>query len=178
MLVVNFSVCRKGEANGREGLAFKVVDLCWSPPSDSSYKLNFDATFDSEKKLMGIGIVVRNYRGEAMIVVTAPRSHLRYAYSAECYALIRSIKLCREMRLQQVVIEGDAKSIIEDVIGQSTNSSWQGILIEDIKYLLKGMNGWKLSFVRRGSNKVAHIAAKLGMCFQILSQCGLKMVLL
>lgn len=40
----------------------KVSNMRWSPPTDPSCKLNFDSTYDSQKRLMGIGIVVRNSR--------------------------------------------------------------------------------------------------------------------
>lgn len=142
----------------------------WSPPSDPFYKLNFDATFDSKKRFMGIGInVVRNSRGEALIVVFAPRSHVCSAFYAECYALLRSINLCEVLDLHQVVIKGDAKVVVEGVNGYNTNCSQQGQLIDDIQHLLTGHADWKLNFAKRSGNKATHITAKLGMYLQLES---------
>ncbi|XP_040998181.1 uncharacterized protein LOC121244226 [Juglans microcarpa x Juglans regia] len=103
-----------------------IADMGWRPPSDPYYKLNFDVVSYSEKRLMGIGIVVRNSRGEVLIVASAPRSHICSAFSRECYALLRSIKLCQEMCLHQAVFEGDAKALLESVNGYNNNYSWQG----------------------------------------------------
>ncbi|KAF5477349.1 hypothetical protein F2P56_003998 [Juglans regia] len=105
----------------------------WRPPADPFYKLNFDAAFDSEKRLM------------------------------ECYALLRSIKLCHELCLYQVVLEGDAKAVVDSVNGYNNNHSWQGLLIEDIQFFMKGQADWSLKFTKRHGNKAAHIVAKLGM---------------
>ncbi|KAF5468840.1 hypothetical protein F2P56_012956 [Juglans regia] len=98
----------------------------WRPPVDPFYKLNFDAAFDSEKRLMGIGIVVRSSRGEVLAVVSAPKSHVCSAFSAECYALLRSIKLCQELCLYQVVLEGDAKAVVDSVNGYNNNLPGKG----------------------------------------------------
>ncbi|KAF5451398.1 hypothetical protein F2P56_026510 [Juglans regia] len=141
----------------------QITEVEWRPPTDPFYKLNFDAAFDSEKRLMGIGIVVRNSRGEVLVVVSAPKSHICSAFSAKCYALLRSIKLCQELCLYQVVFEGDAKAIVDSVNGYNNSHSWQGLLIDDIQFLIKGHADWNLIFTKRTGNKAAHIAAKLGM---------------
>ncbi|KAF8405916.1 hypothetical protein HHK36_007994 [Tetracentron sinense] len=82
-----------------------VSVMRWSPPVDPLCKLNFDVAYDSEKRLMGIGIVVRHSKGEVEIVVAASRMHVGFVFSVECYALLRGIQLCQEMNLNQVDIE-------------------------------------------------------------------------
>ncbi|XP_035550016.1 uncharacterized protein LOC118349461 [Juglans regia] len=121
----------------------------WRPLADPFYKLNFDDAFDYEKRLMGIGIVVRNSRGEVLAVVSAPKSHVCSAFSTECYALLRSIKLCHELCLYQVVLEGDAKVVVDSFNGYNNNHSWQGLLIEDIQFFMKGQADWSLKFTKR-----------------------------
>ncbi|KAF5481456.1 hypothetical protein F2P56_002104 [Juglans regia] len=141
----------------------QITEVEWRPPADPFYKLHFDAAFDSEKRLMGIGILVRNSRGEMLAVVSAPKSHICPAFSAECYALLRSIKLCQELCLYQVVLEGDAKAVVDSVNGYNNSHSWQGLLIDDIQFLIKGHADWNLIFTKRTRNKAAHNATKLGM---------------
>lgn len=81
---------------------------------------------------MGIGIVLRNSKGEAKIVLSAPKAHVYYAFATECYALVRSMQLCHELELHQVVFEGDSKVVIDCVNVPYADCSWKGPLIDDI----------------------------------------------
>ncbi|XP_042952224.1 uncharacterized protein LOC122289303 [Carya illinoinensis] len=118
-----------------ENISLQNSVVQWRPPCDPFFKLNFDAAFDSEKRMMGIGIVVRDSRS----------------------------KLCQELGMQQVIFEGDAKVVIDGVNGIKSNCSWQGQLLDDMKFLLLRHTDWKLHFVKRNGNKAAHSAAKIGM---------------
>ncbi|KAG6626752.1 hypothetical protein CIPAW_15G073500 [Carya illinoinensis] len=65
------------------------VRVLWEPAGANCYKFNFDATFDKNNNTMGIGGVLRDSRGEAEIMLSAPRAHVPSVFHAECYALIR-----------------------------------------------------------------------------------------
>ncbi|XP_042964755.1 uncharacterized protein LOC122298980 [Carya illinoinensis] len=164
--VDDIDVCKEIHLNlsvEASNISMQTSNIQWRPQSDPFFKLNFDAAYDSEKRMMGIGIVVRNSRSETMIVISTPRNYVSYMFSIECYALLRSLNLDQELGLQQVIIEGDAKTVIEGFIGINSNCSSQGQLLDDIQHLMLGHADWKLNFVKRSGNKAAHIATKLGM---------------
>ncbi|XP_042969542.1 uncharacterized protein LOC122302385 [Carya illinoinensis] len=86
--------------------------------------------FDSN--CMGIGIVLRDGRGDIEVVLAAPKAHVPSAFHAECYALLRAMQLCRELGFSHMVFEGDAKQVIDCVTSKCSNCSWKGQLVEDI----------------------------------------------
>ncbi|KAF5481399.1 hypothetical protein F2P56_002053 [Juglans regia] len=142
----------------------QVSVIRWNPPTEPFCKLNFDGAYDAEGSLMGLGIVVRNFRGEVEIVVSAPRSYyVCSAFTVECYALMSGIQLCLEMNMHQVLFEHDAKQVIDGVKGCNSDLSWEGQLIDDIQVLMSAQARWDTCFVRRDGNKAAHMAAKLGL---------------
>ncbi|XP_041003857.1 uncharacterized protein LOC121249200 [Juglans microcarpa x Juglans regia] len=107
--------------------------------------------------------MVRNFRGEAEIVVSAPRSYVCSAFTTECYALMRGTQLCQEMNMHQVLFEGDAKQVVDGVKGCNSDQSWKDQLIDDIQVLMSAQAGWDICFVRRDGNKATHMATKLGL---------------
>ncbi|XP_042979713.1 uncharacterized protein LOC122309937 [Carya illinoinensis] len=136
------------------------VRVLWEPAGANCYKFNFDAAFDKNNNTMGIGGVLRDSRGEAEIMLSAPRAHVPSVFHAECYALIRVMELCHDLRISNVIFEGDAKQVIDSINGQHVDCSWKGQLIEDIQFLLARQTTWRVRFVKREANHVAHAAAK------------------
>ncbi|KAF4361308.1 hypothetical protein F8388_001197 [Cannabis sativa] len=47
-------------------LSQQEIFLCWTSPPLGSIKANFDATFDVAKGCCGLGMIVRNNRGEVL----------------------------------------------------------------------------------------------------------------
>jgi hypothetical protein len=64
------------------------------------------------------------------------------------------------MGFLRVHFEEDAKSVIDLVHSDGVDSNGMGHLIEDIKWELQDFHQWKLTFVKRGGNQVAHLFAQ------------------
>jgi hypothetical protein len=60
------------------------------------------------------------------------------------------------MGLRKLHLEGDAKIVVDAMNSSEEDRSWLGHLFEDIKGELSSFDGWKMSFVRRDGNHVAH----------------------
>jgi hypothetical protein len=64
------------------------------------------------------------------------------------------------MGFSMVHLEGDAKEVVDMVNLGKADESWLGHLIEDIKKELNSLACWRMSFVQREGNHVAHLLAK------------------
>lgn len=112
-------------------------------------KVNFDAAFVSDDRSIGIGIVIRNCRGDAEVVLAAPRRYVSFVFHAECYALLRGLQLCHELGYHHVIFEGDGKQVIDSIYGVNVECSWNGQLVEDIPFILLRHSRWKLVFYQK-----------------------------
>ncbi|XP_041009371.1 uncharacterized protein LOC121253427 [Juglans microcarpa x Juglans regia] len=104
--------------NTRNGVQMQTIGrTLWKPAEDPFFKLNFDPTFVSDENFMGIGIVLRDCRGDAEVVLAAPRRYVNSMFQTECYALLRGLQLCHELGFHHVIFEGDAKHVIDSIHG-------------------------------------------------------------
>ena len=109
---------------------------------------------------MGLGIVVWDSFGNLLVARSEIRLGCLAPAAAEAKAAVLVIQLCREMGFLRVHIEGDAKSVVDAVNSVDVDKSWLGHVIEDIKMELKSLAHWKMAFVKREGNQVAHNLAK------------------
>ncbi|XP_042939537.1 uncharacterized protein LOC122274574 [Carya illinoinensis] len=141
----------------------EVMRTVWKPPSHDYLKVNVDAAVDSKRGKVGIGVVVRDFRGEVQVILAAPRQLTKNASATENLTTLRATLLCSELGLTQVQLEGDAKMVVEAINSRSFNSSWDGQVIEDIKAVVHAQPGWSVAFVKREGNSAAHAATKLAL---------------
>ena len=106
------------------------------------------------------GVVARNREGR----VLAGKSQwleMDEAEIAEAMAIKQGVKLEVEQRYQKVIIESDAKVVVERINGREKNRYWRTAIIEeDIKELLRNVKEVKVNFVTRNSNTEAHKIAQ------------------
>lgn len=133
----------------------------WRPPPLGWLKVNWDAAVDKSNGRIGLGVVIRDHLGQ----MYASKSQTRHGYlepvAAEAMAALLASLLCCEMRLQQVMLEGDAKVIVDAVNARETVWTRWGHLVEDILQTLQAVGGWKMGYVRREANNAAHVLARL-----------------
>lgn len=102
---------------------------------------------------MGIGIVIRDYRANIVVVLATPKEYVFSVAIAEDYALLRAVKLCDELGLNKIEFAGDEKAIVNIVNGGATNHSWLVQITDDIKLRLTVKPIWSLTYYsRRGNN--------------------------
>ncbi|XP_059431317.1 uncharacterized protein LOC132164745 [Corylus avellana] len=109
---------------------------------------------------MGLAVVLRDSEGNMLAARCEMRRGCLPPAAAEAQALLLAISLCREMGLERVQLEGDAKTVIDAVSSTEIDYSWMGHITEDIKLELNFLVHSRVSFVKREGNKVAHSLAK------------------
>ncbi|XP_042962737.1 uncharacterized protein LOC122297016 [Carya illinoinensis] len=132
----------------------------WRKPSRGTYKVNWDAALNSEAGTMGLGVLVRDYKGHVIGALRARRPLAGNALEAEAYGTVLAATFCRELGLKQLHLEGDSQLVINLLKGTERNWSLGGLLVEDAKLVLSSCGSWKVSHVRREGNQASHKLAK------------------
>ncbi|XP_041027074.1 uncharacterized protein LOC121267295 [Juglans microcarpa x Juglans regia] len=101
--------------------------------------------------------------GEVQAVLATSKSDIQSTTIAECWALLRALFFCDDLGLRCVQFKGDAKLVVDAVHKSTTDCSWDGQIIEDIKSTLLSHQNWTIKHVVRSGNKAADAAAKLGL---------------
>jgi hypothetical protein len=89
--------------------------------------------------------------------------------AAEALGAYHAVVLSVEVGVQNLMLEGDAKTVVNEVNSQESHTCRHGHLAEDIKILLRSFSNWEYCYVSRQSNGVAHGLAKLA-CRQIIEK--------
>ncbi|XP_042941372.1 uncharacterized protein LOC122276027 [Carya illinoinensis] len=120
---------------GSKGIRIKISK--WVKPKAGFLKINWDASLDVKQGVMGMGIIIRNDQGEAMVAACDSKKWVQKPYIAECCALWKAMEICRDLNLQQVIFEGDAKTVITAVDSDKDVMSSFGPLIVDIRKVFR-----------------------------------------
>ncbi|KAK3219281.1 hypothetical protein Dsin_013251 [Dipteronia sinensis] len=132
----------------------------WGGPLDGMLKINTDAAVCSNRKIIGIGIVIRDHEG---CVLGCSSLSIVANYSpqvAEATAILRGILFAVDTGLLPAVVESDAKSVVDLIIAVAPPLGNVGTVITDILRLTKHYN-IRVLFTPRCANMVAHILAKV-----------------
>jgi hypothetical protein len=136
----------------------------WKAPQAQGIKMNVDAAWKDGKA--SLAVIARDHHGECvkawvLNVVTIS------AETAEAMAVRMAVLKVLEEKYYHVVIEGDAKFVMDSLSTSFHRGSWEAArIIEDILQLVKVLQGTSLIFqwTRRNSNVVAHLLAKWAFC--------------
>ena len=80
----------------------------WSPPPQDWYKVNVDAAVFREQGTCGIGVVIRNHKGQIMGAMCKQVLFPLRVLEAEAKAAEAGILLAWDLGLKNIVVEGDA----------------------------------------------------------------------
>jgi ribonuclease HI len=136
----------------------------WKAPQAQGIKMNVDAAWKDGKA--SLAVIARDHHGECvkawvLNVVTIS------AETAEAMAVRMAVLKVLEEKYYHVVIEGDAKFVMDSLSTSFHRGSWEAArIIEDILQLVKVLQGTSLIFqwTTRNSNVVAHLLAKWAFC--------------
>jgi ribonuclease HI len=134
----------------------------WLCPEPDWIKANTDGAFRSADGNGGSGVVLRNHHGDFVSGETHFFSHVADAEMAELLACRRGVLLARENQVHKLVLETDSTGVAAKLCRAERDRSLNGVLVEEIKALLKGFGDHRVQAVRRSANEVAHLLAKLG----------------
>ncbi|OVA03749.1 Reverse transcriptase zinc-binding domain [Macleaya cordata] len=148
--------------------SFVILDQCqhldtsWLLPDIGFVKFNIDASFKRMDLMSGLGIVIRDEtglcRGGKSIPIRACS-----AEHAEGLAIYYAIVWAQELHYQQVLFEGDCKSIMDYLDGKASGLGlgWRTKnLLDEYLSIAKCFLSCKFGFVKRSTNQVANCIGK------------------
>ena len=132
----------------------------WTPPPPGWLKINFDGATFKDRKLAGLGGVIRNDNGLIMAAFTQTIPLPTSVEMMEVLAARNALVLAKELCLNQVLLEGDSEIIINALSNVGRDSSSYSHILLDIKLLTHAFMGVSFCHSRRQANKVAHRLAR------------------
>uniref|UniRef100_A0A7N2N2Z4 RNase H type-1 domain-containing protein n=1 Tax=Quercus lobata TaxID=97700 RepID=A0A7N2N2Z4_QUELO len=137
------------------------VVVSWHPPARSWYKVNFDCALFEKDQCAGIGVVIRNDQGLVMASLSQRIPLPFTVIEAEALAARRAIEFAAEIGLDQVIMEGDSKVLINTLRSERLSLAQFGHIVKDVQNMAAHFfKDFNFSHVCRLGNKVAHSLAR------------------
>ena len=132
----------------------------WNPPAEGRYKVNYDDAIFSTTNDAGLGVIIRNARGEVMgsLCQRVPFPHSVEA--VEAAATRCAIQFAKDLGIMEIDLEGDSKTVVDALLLHGPCTTIYGHLIEDIKWIARGLCSVHFKHVKRDGNILAHLLAK------------------
>ena len=120
----------------------------------------FQWTVFKESSSTGIGVIIRDNRGEAIGALSMPTPLSNSVAVMEALACRRALFFAKEIRLRQVVFEDDSAMVIQVVTHGNAELAEYGHIVEDIRILAADFDFIQFSHVKRNYNAVVDTLAK------------------
>ncbi|MBA0779578.1 hypothetical protein Gotri_003823, partial [Gossypium trilobum] len=121
------------EGVGKEKRTLKTVRIQRQRKEKTKDTIQFNAAFDANRYRSASGIIVRDRRGEIIVLKTTLHSNTSSSFLAEASACLQAIKLGTFMGLRSVTIMGDSKTVIKKCQTTDMDKSIIGPVIRDIQ---------------------------------------------
>uniref|UniRef100_A0A803Q8I6 Reverse transcriptase domain-containing protein n=1 Tax=Cannabis sativa TaxID=3483 RepID=A0A803Q8I6_CANSA len=141
----------------------QISDVPWSPPSISGLKINVDVVVNQERKVLGVGAIVRDHQGSVVAALSKPVQGCFRSDEMEAKALFHSLNWALQLQLQLTNVDTDALRVSSAINSLSKNLSSFNDLIMDVSCLLSFFSGVTISHVKRNANQAAHGLAKYAL---------------
>ena len=132
----------------------------WSPPAENLYKANYDAALFEHLGIAGLGVVVRDVRGNVLAALSQKIALPQSVEMAEALAAKRAVQLATEMSFLRVVVEGDCKRVVQALQAPGRSLTLYGHVIEDVRRIGATLQTCSFHHVLREGNSLAHSLAR------------------
>jgi hypothetical protein len=139
----------------------------WSAPSDGWIKVNWDASLDTQQKVLGISLIARDNLGRVKASMCYAQKYLLDPTAAEAFGARLGAEFCRRMGFDPIYLEGDTHEVVRALNSEKGSLCPFGSIIIDAHTVLAGFQSWKVNFVGKRGNKTAHYLAKLASSQQL-----------
>lgn len=85
----------------------------WCPPEEGWIKINVAAAMDEKNRLAGLGVVIRNFKGEIIAAAVKTEKNSGNVEMAEAKAVLWGLQVAIMNEATQVIVESDSEGVIE-----------------------------------------------------------------
>ena len=135
----------------------------WVKPQEGMLKCNVDAAMFQNNAIEGYGLCFRNSMGQFIIGKSAFSSSPGSVLEAEAIALFEAFKMAISCGFLSVHFETDNKTLVDAVHSNSTHINEFGDIVSQWKDILTTNTDFKVSYIRRQANRVAHTIARASL---------------
>lgn len=118
-------------------------------------KANFDATYDRATFISGSGVVLRNSKGQVLASKAVYHFDVGSAFIAEAPVCTGAVKMCVDLDLQDITVEGDSLTIIKKCQSNTRDRFEISRLIRNTKILINDFCKIKFQHTLRMRNRLA-----------------------
>jgi ribonuclease HI len=134
--------------------------IVWTPPLEGWYKVNMDGAVFANLKKVGVGVVIRNKRGEFLGTLSELLDYGLDATDAEALAALRAIEFAAEVCPFSMIFEGDCLQVIKALQSTEFDAARVGHIYSLAQSKLSLFRSFSVVHVFREGNSVAHHLAK------------------
>jgi ribonuclease HI len=124
----------------RNSLLQQVVDRPhsnrWTALPEGWWKANWDVAIDKISGRIGVGVVVRDDQGQMVIARSLTRMGRLDPTTSEALASYFAARLCKENGGTSLILEGDAKLVVDALNSNNCNWSRFGHIVNDTRRIL------------------------------------------
>uniref|UniRef100_A0A803PHZ6 Reverse transcriptase domain-containing protein n=1 Tax=Cannabis sativa TaxID=3483 RepID=A0A803PHZ6_CANSA len=138
-------------------------NISWTPPAMNELKMNVDAAANFKDQTLGIGAVVRNYKGAVIAALSKRVQGCFRSDEMEAKALFHSLNWVKQYPFLIAMVETDALRVSSALNSSHKDLSCFADLIDDVRCLLSSFPRVTIIHARRQANKAAHGLARYAL---------------
>ena len=121
----------------------------WCPPTGERFKTNYDRAVFSESGEAGIGVVVRNAKGEVIVALAEKILYPGSVEVLEALAARRAVNFIVELGIAGSEFEGDSELVCRATRSAELGHSSIGQIVKDIMSIIGSLSFFSFSHIRR-----------------------------
>lgn len=130
------------------------------PPQDGCYKLNVDGALFADLERAGVGFILRDARGKAILRASLCEEHVDNPITIEALAILRGLQHSLTQGFTHILVESDCQLVVNEMLNAENSSSEMGNIYLDVKDLMSRFRDFSLHFASRLCNIAAHRLAR------------------
>lgn len=86
---------------------------------------------------MGFGAIIRDSNGFVVAACNTTQNSITDPLAAKAWASLNAVKLCKDVGIFYIILEGDSRQVVKEINEVSPNESRYCHLVEGVKMLLQ-----------------------------------------
>ena len=140
----------------------------WKPPDPRQVKTNFDGAIFEDLQEAGIGVIIRNSKGEVLAALSKRIPTPSSVVILESFAARRAVQFIHEIGLRSSIFNCDSTTSISALRGRTLLHSSSSHLIKDILSLASSSQSFSFSHTYRQGNALVDAFAKRARRFSLV----------